>query len=141
MKLQIKKLSDDAIIPVRANETDSGLDMFTAFETTIPAHSTKIIPTSIAIQLPYGYEGQVRPRSSKSAKTKLRVQLGTIDYTYNKDVGIICDNISDQPITIPKHEELAQLVIVPVSYCDTEEVTDFDTKHEKERGGFGSTDA
>ena len=139
--LEIKLLSEKAIMPRRANPTDSGLDLFTAIETTIPAHATKIIPTNIAIQLPYGYEAQVRPRSGKTAKTKLRVQLGTIDYTYNKDIGIIVDNTSDKSVTIPKGDKLAQLVVAPVSYCEAKEVKEFDTQHDKERGGFGSTDA
>ena len=138
-KLKVKKLSQDAILPTRAHETDSGLDLYTGFDVTIPAHSTKVIPTNIAIQLPYGFEGQVRPRSGKTLKTKLRVQLGTIDYTYvDEDLGIIVDNISDKAIVVPKHTKLAQLVIAPVSYIQTEEVTEFDTT--EKRGGFGSTD-
>ena len=138
-KLKVKKLSQDAVLPTRAHKTDSGLDLYTGFDVTIPAHSTKVIPTNIAIQLPYGFEGQVRPRSGKTLKTKLRVQLGTIDYTYvDEDLGIIVDNISDKAIVVPKHTKLAQLVIAPVSYMQTEEVTEFDTT--EKRGGFGSTD-
>ena len=60
-------------MPTRANPTDSGLDLYVAEDTTIPAHSTVVVPTHIAIDLAYGYEAQVRPRSGNSLKTKLRV--------------------------------------------------------------------
>lgn len=82
--LPIKLLSENAILPTRANPTDSGLDLYVAEDTTIPAHSTVVVPTHIAIDLAYGYEAQVRPRSGNSLKTKLRVALGTIDHTHNK---------------------------------------------------------
>ncbi|MCW0998169.1 dUTP diphosphatase, partial [Streptococcus anginosus] len=90
--LEIKLLSKNAIMPKRANPTDSGLDLYVSETITIPAHTTTIVKTDIAINLPYGYEGQVRPRSGKSLKTKLRVALGTIDKTYHKEIGIITDN-------------------------------------------------
>lgn len=137
MKLEIKLLSDKATMPKRENETDSGLDMYTSEEVTIPPHDTKIVSTDIAINLPYGYEAQVRPRSGVSVKTKLRVVLGTIDYTYNKEIGIIVDNVSDEPITIEQGKRLAQLVIAPVSYMNPIKVTDFE--QQSNRGGFGST--
>ena len=60
--LPIKLLSENAILPTRANPTDSGLDLYVAEDTTILAHSTKVVPTHIAIDLAYGYEAQVRPR-------------------------------------------------------------------------------
>ena len=135
--MEIKLLSDNATIPRRANPTDSGLDLYVSEVITIPAHSTRLVKTDVAINLPYGYEGQVRPRSGKSLKTKLRVALGTIDYTYNKEVGIITDNIGDKPITVEQGERLAQLVIVPVSYMNVEKVDSFE--YESNRGAYGST--
>lgn len=136
-KLQIKLLSENATMPKRANEFDSGLDLYVSETTVIEPHTTAAVKTDIAINLPYGYEAKVRPRSGKSLKTKLRVALGTIDLTYHKEIGIITDNISDEPITIEQGERLAQLVIAPVSYMQTIEVEQFE--YESERGGFGST--
>ena len=92
------------------------MDLYVSETITIPAHTTTIVKTDIAINLPYGYEAQVRPRSGKSLKTKLRVALGTIDKTYHKEIGIITDNIGDEDITVEKGERLAQLVVVPVVY-------------------------
>ena len=136
-RLEIKCLSDNAVLPKRANEFDSGLDLYVSETVVIPAHTTKLVKTDVAIKLPYGYEGQVRPRSGKSLKTKLRVALGTIDYTYHKEIGIITDNISDDPIIVKKGERLAQLVIAPVSYMNVERVDEFE--NESKRGAYGST--
>lgn len=135
--LQIKLLSENATMPKRANEFDSGLDLYVSETVKIPPQTTKLVKTDVAIKLPYGYEGQVRPRSGKSLKTKLRVALGTIDYTYHKEIGIITDNISDKPIIVQKGERLAQLVIVPVSYMQPVEVERFE--NESNRGAYGST--
>ncbi|MGD6773362.1 dUTP diphosphatase [Staphylococcus simulans] len=136
-KLQIKLLSENATMPKRANETDSGLDLYVSETTVIEPHTTAAVKTDVAINLPYGYEGQVRPRSGKSLKTKLRVALGTIDNTYHKEIGIITDNIGDEPITVKKGERLAQLVIIPVSYVQPIEVQQFE--NESNRGAYGST--
>ena len=135
--LPIKKLSEKAILPTRANPTDSGLDLYVAEDTTILAHSTKVVPTHIAIDLAYGYEAQVRPRSGKSKDTKLRVALGTIDHTYNKEIGIITDNISDEAIVVKAGTRLAQLVIAPVMLPEPTEVQEFDEV--SDRGAYGST--
>ncbi|MEB6038221.1 dUTP diphosphatase [Staphylococcus nepalensis] len=136
-QLEIKLLSEKATMPERANETDSGLDMYTSEEVTIPPHTTMIVPTDVAINLPYGYEAHVRPRSGVTVKTKLRVAFGTIDQTYNKPIGIITDNISDEAITIEKGKRLAQLVVAPVSYMEAVKVANFE--QESNRGAFGST--
>ena len=135
--LNIKLLSVNATVPSRANPTDSGLDLYVSETINIPPKTTKIVKTDIAIELPVGYEGQVRPRSGTSLKTKLRVALGTIDQTYHKEIGIITDNISDKPITVEKGQRLAQLVIAPVEYPDVNVVKEF--KYESDRSGYGST--
>lgn len=135
--LQVKLLSENATMPKRANELDSGLDLYVSETTVIEPHTTVAVKTDVAINLPYGYEGQVRPRSGKSLKTKLRVALGTIDNTYHKEIGIITDNIGDEPITVKKGERLAQLVIIPVSYVQPIEVQQFE--NESNRGAYGST--
>ena len=135
--LNIKLLSDNATLPTRANPTDSGLDLYVSERVTIPPRTTKLVKTDVAIELPVGYEGQVRPRSGTSLKTKLRVALGTIDQTYHKEIGIITDNISDKPIVVEKGQRLAQLVVTPVVYPEVNEVERFE--NESDRSGYGST--
>ncbi|WP_367140476.1 dUTP diphosphatase [Staphylococcus capitis] len=135
--LELKLLSENATMPKRANSTDSGLDLYVSETTTIKAGETKAVKTDVAINLPHGYEAQVRPRSGKSLKTKLRVALGTIDQTYHKEIGIITDNIGNEDITVEKGERLAQLVVAPVVYPTPKEVKEFE--NESDRGAYGST--
>ena len=95
IKVGFKRLTKDAIIPTKAHESDSGFDLYVNEDAIIRPNETKVISTGIAVQLPEGYEAQVRPRSGVTSKTKLRVQLGTIDNDYAGDIGIIVDNISE----------------------------------------------
>lgn len=88
-----KRLSDDAILPTKAHPTDSGFDLYASDDVIIEPGETVIVPTGIAVELPPGYEAQIRPRSGVTAKTKLRVQLGTIDNGYRGELGVIVDNI------------------------------------------------
>lgn len=138
MELLIKKLTEDAIVPFKANPSDSGFDIFANDEFIIESGCTSIVSTGIAIQLPVGHEAQIRPRSGITAKTKLRVQLGTIDESYRGEIGIIVDNIGQEMIVINNGMKLAQLVIRPVSHPSVLIVDDL---NETDRGndGFGST--
>jgi len=92
LEIGFKRLSDNAILPTKAHARDSGFDLFAAQDVIIAPGETVVVPTDIAVQLPQGYEGQVRPRSGITSKTKLRVQLGTVDEQYRGNIGIIVDN-------------------------------------------------
>lgn len=94
MEIGFKRLTDDAILPTKAHATDSGFDLYANEDVIIEPGETELIKTGIAVHLPDGYEAQVRPRSGVTSKTKLRVQLGTIDNEYTGDIGIIVENNS-----------------------------------------------
>src|SRR5690625_7111831 len=96
VKIGYKTLNDDSILPTKAHPTDSGFDLYASDDVIIEPGETTIVPTGIAVELPKGYEAQVRPRSGVTAKTKLRVQLGTIDNGYNGEIGVIVDNIAEE---------------------------------------------
>lgn len=146
IKVGFKRLTKDAILPVKAHGTDSGFDLFANEDDWVLPGDTIVIPTGIAIKLPPGYEAQVRPRSGVTSKTKFRVQLGTIDNDYTGEIGIIVDNILDPNLDeglcdsyrIKKGDKLAQLVIAPVPMI---EVYEIDELPNTERGsnGFGSS--
>ena len=93
LQVGFKRLSDCAVIPTKAHASDSGFDLVASEDVIIEPGETAVVPTGIAVELPAGYEAQVRPRSGVTAKTKLRVQLGTIDNGYNGEIGVIVDNI------------------------------------------------
>lgn len=138
IKIGFKRLTEDAILPVKAHATDSGFDLFASETVIIPPRETRLISTGIAIKLPDGYEAQVRPRSGVTSKTKLRVQLGTIDQEYTGEIGIIVDNIADFGHAFPEGFKLAQLVFQELPQVQAYEIDDLPAT---ERGskGFGSS--
>lgn len=159
-----KRLNEDSTIPTKAHATDSGFDLYAAEDVVIEPGETKVIPTGIAVQLPEGMEAQVRPRSGVTAKTKLRVQLGTIDNEYTGDIGVIVDNmycetsevnegyeviggivvtdarkeVMDGTYLIRKGDRIAQLVVQHLPQVEVVEVDSLDETVRGE-GGFGST--
>lgn len=156
-QIGFKRLSPDAVLPTRAHPTDSGFDLCASEDVIISPGATVVIPTGIAVKLPPGYEATVRPRSGVTSRTKLRVQLGTIDGGYGGEIGVIVDNISqkgplgpnfvridedsDKPhavYRISKGERIAQLVITRLPAVEAVEIAEIG---ESERGanGFGST--
>ncbi|MFJ8266792.1 dUTP diphosphatase [Peribacillus asahii] len=97
MNVKIKKISEHAVIPKYAKQGDSGFDLVAIEDVVIEPGETKKIPTGLAFEIPQGYELQVRPRSGITSKTKLRVQLGTVDAGYRGEVSVIVDNIAPIP--------------------------------------------
>jgi dUTP pyrophosphatase len=138
--LQIKQLSPNATLPTRTHTTDSGLDIYAAEDTIVTHTHAVIIPTGIAINIPEGYEGTIRPRSGKSVKTNLRVVLGTIDAGFNGEIGVIADALDRSNYLVQRGEKIAQLVIQKVELPQLEIVDQFDTVSERGEKGFGSSD-
>ena len=138
--LQIKQLSESATLPTRAYEHDAGLDLYASEDTLVTYTHASVIPTGIAVNIPAGYEGQIRPRSGKSSKTNLRVILGTVDAGYNSEIGIIADTLNKSEYLVRKGEKIAQLVIQKVELPQLEVVNQFDSQSERGVNGFGSTD-
>ena len=163
IRIGFKRLSDDAILPTKAHPTDSGYDLYAAEDVIIEPGDTAIVKTGIAVELPPGYEAQIRPRSGVTSKTKLRVQLGTIDQDYRGEIGVIVDNIhplkqavkhiqftdgdiattevlnGGVSIKIRKGERIAQLVVQALPEVSAVEIDDFTEDSERGEGGFGSS--
>lgn len=164
LEIGFKRLSDNAILPTKANPSDSGLDLFAAQDVIIAPGETVVVPTDIAVQLPRGYEATVRPRSGITSKTKLRVQLGTIDEQYRGNIGIIVDNIYQRPIgklseiivrdiankrigveagdgsyVVRKGDKIAQLVVQPIPATVAVEITGELEDSDRGANGFGSS--
>ena len=150
----------DAKMPAYAHTTDSGLDVYALEDITIAPGETKLIPTGIKVALPLGYEIQVRPKSGRCLKTKLRVANtpGTIDAGYRDEIGVIIDNIEPfiksaeidengrlynvefgSSYTIGKGEKFAQLVLCEVPKAIFYKVETVAGIGEDRQGGFGST--
>ena len=133
------KLMDGAKMPDYASSDDSGADLYVLDHTYIPAGARGFkVRTGVKLDIPNGFEVQVRPKSGVSTKTPLRVILGTVDSGYKGEVMIMVDNISDQPIEVPRHKAIAQMVLQSVPMMIFEEKDELSTS-ERGENGFGST--
>jgi dUTP pyrophosphatase len=132
--------ADPLPLPRYATPGSAGLDLCAdvVFELAPMAH--QLIPTGLAIQIPPGYEGQVRPRSGLAAKSGVTVlnAPGTIDSDYRGEVQVCLVNLSKEPFRAGRGERIAQLVIAPVAQAELAEVKQLDETARGE-GGFGST--
>jgi len=144
MKIRIKKLHEDAVIPKYAMPGDAGFDFYALEDVTIAVGETKLVRTGLAFDVGYGYELQVRPRSGLSLKTSLRVanSPGTVDSSFRGEVCAImhlaANSYGTISYTIKKGDRIAQGVVCPVVQADIE-VVDYLSETERSTGGFGST--
>ena len=138
-EVMIKKLSDDAIIPVRAKEGDVGYDIYAAQEQWIPAGEIKLIKTDISIELPPDTEAQIRSRSGMGKKgIMVANQPGTIDTGYRGMCGVLLFNSRNSGYKVNKGDKVAQMLITTKLAYTFKEVNELS---ETDRGdsGFNST--
>ena len=164
VQIPVELCHPDAKIPQYANTSDSGMDVYALDDYTIAPGETKLIPTGIKFALPPGYEIQVRPKSGRALKTKLRIANtpGTVDAGYRDEIKVIVENI-EPPIkdieydfddngtpviksilhgaahTIGKGEKFCQLVLMEVPKAALYRVEQVGEIGENRGGGFGST--
>ena len=129
-------------LPAYASEGASGLDLRACLDepVSIEPGSNALIATGLALEIPLGFEGQVRPRSGLALKHSIMVvnSPGTIDADYRGELKVILGNFGSEPFMINGGDRIAQLVICPVVQAQVVEVeTLSDT--ERNAGGFGST--
>lgn len=146
MKVLIKKVHPDAVIPKYATPGAAGFDLVAIEDVVIVPGQTTAVKTGLSVEVPFGYEMQIRPRSGLSLKTALRVSNapGTVDSDYRGEVAVILTNSSPKNVAGSLHEyikvgdRIAQGVIVPVVQAQFEEVVEL-SETERGAGGFGST--
>ena len=138
--LKVKKLNKNAIIPKYHSEEAAGMDLHACIDepVTLKPLEIKLIPTGFAMELPKGYEGQVRPRSGLACKFGVTVanSPGTIDSDYRGEVKVGLTNNSYNDYTIQPQDRVAQLVIAPVVQMGIVEVEEL-SDTERGTGGFG----
>ena len=142
MKLNIVNKSDNAL-PAYETVNSAGMDLrayLTDGELVIKPMQRALVPTGLFMEIPVGYEGQVRPRSGLAIKSGITVlnSPGTIDADYRGEVKVILINLSDADFVIKSGDRIAQLVIAK---CEQMEIVKVETLSETERGsgGFGHT--
>ena len=142
IKVKIRRLDEGMGMPLPYYESEgsSGIDLRAAIEGEVLLESgeIKLIPTGLAVSIPYGYEGQIRPRSGLALKYGIGVanSPGTIDSDYRGEIGIIVINWGKSSFRIKRGDRIAQMVITKVCRADIIEVDDLDPTPRGE-GGFG----
>lgn len=143
--LLIKPLSDkfsDIPLPEYATPGSSGMDIRAAVENKIEIEpgKTMLVPTNISVEIPIGYEIQVRPRSGLAAKHGIGVlnSPGTIDSDYRGEIKIILFNFSDKSFTISRGDRIAQLIIAEVITANLIHTAQLNSTS-RGKGGFGHT--
>ncbi|MGI9552568.1 MAG: dUTP diphosphatase [Aurantibacter sp.] len=141
MNIRIISKSDHAL-PNYETGTSAGMDLRANISNpvTLKPLERAIIKTGLFIELPVGFEAQVRPRSGLAAKKGITVlnAPGTIDADYRGEIGVILVNLSNQPFTIENGERVAQLVIAKHERAEWIEVEEL-SETSRGEGGFGST--
>ncbi len=142
MKINVKKLNENAILPTKGSEFSAGSDLYACLHEVleIEPHQTVLVPTGLAIELPVGTVGLIYARSGLASKRDLAPanKVGVIDCDYRGELLVALHNHGNQTQTIAPNERIAQLVVPPhfeVSYQQTDELSE--TK--RDTGGFGST--
>jgi dUTP pyrophosphatase len=139
MKIRIKKLHADAILPAYAHGAaeDAGLDLRSLERTVLIPGISHAVPTGLSIELPPGFEAQVRPRSGLALKHSITVNFGTIDPGYRGEIRVVMFNLSDANYTIEQGDRIAQLVVARYEAIEWEEGELGDSA--RGAGGFGSS--
>ena len=139
LNIEIKKLSENAIIPMQGTIYAAGYDLYAAEDAVIVCGSRKLIKTNISMSIPVGYYGRIAPRSGLAYKNGIDVLAGVIDSDYRGDIGVILYN-TDKNIdfSVKQGDRIAQ-IIFETCYSATFSQKSMLTDTARQAGGFGST--
>jgi len=140
MRILVKKLHADAVLPHYAHgpEEDAGMDLRAVERVVLSPGVAQGVPTGIAIELPAGYEAQVRPRSGMALKHSVTVNFGTIDPGYRGEIRVVMFNLSAGDYVIEKGDRIAQLIVARYEPVEWEEGDELGESR-RGAGGFGSS--
>lgn len=143
MAITVKIINKSANpLPAYATADAAGMDLRASLETAVTLQPLErvLIPTGLFMELPSGYEAQIRPRSGLAIKQGLTLlnTPGTIDADYRGELKIIMINLSNEPQTIAPGERIAQMVVAPFVQAQLEAV-ELLTETDRGTGGFGHT--
>jgi len=140
MKIKIKKLHNNAIIPIYQSSGAAGFDLHALDSMIIRAGQRAIVPTGLAFEIDFGFEVQVRPRSGLALKNGITVlnSPGTVDSDYRGEIKIILVNHGDKDFCVNVGDRIAQAVVCEVHRAEFEEVDEI-SQTVRGDGGFGSS--
>ena len=141
-RVRFRRLGNGEGLPLPAYATAhaAGLDLAAAQDIVIAPGARALVPTGFAMQLPQGFEAQVRPRSGLALRHGVTVlnAPGTVDADYRGEICVLLVNLGQQPFTAARGDRIAQLVIAPVAHVAVTEAAELGGTARGE-GGFGST--
>ncbi len=140
MILKIKKINQKAILPKYAHDGDAGMDVYSTEDYDLKPMERKAIPTGLVLEIPEGYEIQVRAKSGLALNYGIALPNapGTIDSGYRGELKVILINYSDKSYEIKTGQKIAQLVLAKYEKADIVEIEKIGNTTRSD-GGFGST--
>jgi len=140
IKIKIKKINPEAIIPHYSHEGDAGMDVYSCEDNSINPNERKLISTGLSFEIPRGFEIQVRPKSGLALNSGITVlnTPGTLDSGYRGELKVILFNTSKNTYDVKKGEKIAQIVLARYEEAEIEEASEL-TQTTRAEGGFGST--
>jgi dUTP pyrophosphatase len=141
VQIRIQKIHPDAIVPEYAHgpAEDAGMDLHAVEDATLEPGVARLVPTGLTIEVPSGYEAQVRPRSGLALKHAITMPNapGTIDPGYRGEIRVILLNLGREPYTIRAGDRIAQMIVA--RYEAVEWVEGELAESRRGAGGFGSS--
>ena len=122
-KIRVVRLTENAKIPTRGSAGAAGLDLYSAYDLTVPARGLLSVVTGLQIQLPEGFYGTIAPRSGLALHHHIDIGAGVIDEDYRGNVAVILFTHSDKLFVINRGDRVAQLISEKVYYTVLEEVS------------------
>ena len=144
ISIGVQRLSHglDLALPEKGSEGSAGFDLRAAIDEplSLATGERALVPTALVLEIPAGWEGQVRPRSGLALRFGVTLvnTPGTIDSDYRGEVKVILANLGDAPFVLQRGDRIAQLVLAKVANLDLEEVENL-TATSRGEGGFGSS--
>jgi len=138
MKVKIKRLKAEAILPTYAHPGDVGLDLYSLEDHTLQPSDRYHFFLGFALEFPEGYAGIIKDKSSLPSHESVHTMAGVFDAGYRGEYNVLLINLSKEPVKISKGQKIAQLILFPVALADFEEVAELNNTARGE-GRMGST--
>lgn len=136
MKLKIKLLDENAKVPTKAYFGDAGIDFYSLYDTWVHPQKSNVLPTGVSMEIPQGYFGLMKSRSSLAMKYGCNNTAGVVDAGYRGEVRVVLSTV--KPFEIKAGDKIAQMVILPIPDIELEEVEEL-SNTQRGRKGFGSS--
>ena len=120
--LRFVRLTENAQAPTRGSPRAAGLNLYSAYDATVPARGKALIPTDLQIQLPEGCYGRIAPRSGLALQHHIDIGGSVVDADYRSNIGVVLYNHSYLPFTVFRGDRIAQLICEQIYYPALEEV-------------------